>query len=565
VTTRRSLQGKWTRLAATLLSIASAAAALLAPARARAQSTTFYLDRLQIAGAPGDGLALWRPEIGPTRLYGQLALGSSRNPLRADNLVDDRDVAKTFSGPPVAFQITSYLTAGMELSERGAIQVTLPVTVYQTGSPTDNPAAGVGQAVRLAPAALADLRIDGRVALARSESGLLKLGARAALFLPIGDERSFTGDSGVWGNVGLAAELDFKSLFVTLNGGASIRPKTTLNQLTVGSELTYGLAVYLPLLHDRLRLGAEVFGSAGLLPQTAGDLDNAALEWSLNGRLFFNDRHSAWLGLGAGTRLTDGYAPNLRAVALFGGALAFAAREPVVITPVADAVKDADSDKDGLSDAEDACPIEPEDGVHPGDGCPEPLDSDKDGIPNTSDACPDQPEDKDGIDDSDGCPENDADGDGFADSADKCPKEPGVHGDDPEKEGCPQFIRRVSTEVKLFKQVEFEFGQSAILPRSYPILDEVARLLKANPDIKRLDIEGHTDNVGTEEFNESLSRTRAAAVKDYLAKRGGVEAGRLTFKGFGATRPLASNDTDEGRAQNRRVELHIVTAKAPAP
>ena len=215
----------------------------------------------------------------------------------------------------------------------------------------------------------------------------------------------------------------------------------------------------------------------------------------------------------------------------------------------------------------DLCPLQPDDGVHPDDGCPEPpdLDGDKDGIPNTADACPDQAEDKDGIDDTDGCPEDDADGDGIADALDKCPKEPGVHGDDPANEGCPQFIHRVKDAVQVKEKIDFDFGRSTLLPSSYPILDEVVRLLKANPDIKGLAIEGHTDNAGTEEINQELSRTRAAAVFTYLVKQGGIAADRLSFKGFGSTRPLEPNDSEKGRAKNRRVEPNILAAPAPAP
>jgi OmpA-OmpF porin, OOP family len=550
---------------APLLPAMLTAALLFAPARAHAQSNTFYLDRLQIAGASDDGLGVWRPQIGPTRLFGQLALGYSVNPLRVDNLIANPEQAKVLRGSPVATQLTTYLTAGCEILQRGAIQVSLPITLFQRGSPPYHPGAGLNQAVHLASSAPADLRIDGRVVLAQTESGLFKLGARTALFLPSGDERSFTGDVSVWGNVGLGAELDFKSLLVMLNAGASIRPKTTLNQLTVGSEVTYGAAVYLPLMRDRVRLGAEVTGAVGLLERTAGSLDDRPLEGSLNSRIFFNGKHTGWFGLGAGTRLTEGAAPDFRGVALIGGAFALDTKKPVVIAPVPDFTHDADTDKDGVPDIEDACPSEPDDGIHPGDGCPEPPDRDKDGILDKLDACPDQPEDKDGIDDADGCPEDDADGDGFPDAVDKCPKAPGVHGDDPAEEGCPQFIRRVSNEEQLFRQIDFEFGNSTILPKSYPILEEVVRLLKANPEITRLDIEGYTDNVGAAEVNETLSRMRAAAVYDYLVKRGGIAPGRLTFKGFGAAKPIASNDTEEGRAKNRRVEFHIAPLPAPTP
>lgn len=555
---RRALRRPIAPLAAAL-----SAALLLAPDQAAAQVTTFYLDRFQIAGAPEDSPGLWRPVFGTTRFYAQLGGGLSKNALRAEHLANSPEQAASLLGPPVAVQATGYITAGMELNERGAVQFTLPITVFQSGSPADNAATGLTRVISLAQTAPADMRIDARVLLTASDAGRLKVGARAAAFLPTGNARSFTGEGAVWGNMALSAELDFEKFFVTANAGASIRNKTTLNALTVGSELTYGLGVYMPLMHDRLRLGGELFGSAGLLSGS----DGAPLEWSLNGRLFFNARHTGWLGAGAGTRITDGIAPDFRAVMLFGGAFVPAADKPVVERrPVPRVIPEPDTDKDGVPDVFDTCPEEPDDDFRPGDGCPEPVDIDHDGILNKADHCPDAAEDKDGIDDADGCPEDDADRDGFADAVDKCPKEPGVHNDDPEKEGCPKYIRKLVAEVALKREIEFETGKSAILERSYPILDELVKLLQVNPDIERLDIEGHTDNVGPATLNETLSNARAAAVRDYLVQKGGIAPTRLTSKGYGPSRPIASNDTPEGRARNRRVELHIIqqtTAESP--
>jgi outer membrane protein OmpA-like peptidoglycan-associated protein len=108
----------------------------------------------------------------------------------------------------------------------------------------------------------------------------------------------------------------------------------------------------------------------------------------------------------------------------------------------------------------------------------------------------------------------------------------------------------------VLKRIEFDFDRSTILPVSFPILDEVVSLLKANPTIKQMLIEGHTDNQGTPEYNQKLSDDRAGSVMAYLASKG-IEAGRMTAKGWGLTKPRATNDTDEGRQQNRRVEFHI--------
>ena len=561
---RHSGPARWAKRAAKiLLPGATLASTLLVPAVVRAQDKTFYLDRLQIAGAPADGLAIWRPEIGQTRLYGQFGLGFSLNPLRVDNHVDNIDKAERLAGPPVANQLGAYLTAGAEILERGAVQVTLPLALYQSGNPTGNNAVGLNQNVNMQAFAPMDLRLDGRVVVFRTEDKSFKLGLRASAFLPTGDEFSFGGDKEAWANFGLATEYDAKKFVVALNAGFSLRPTAQLHELTVGRELTYGAGVYVPLMQDRLRLGAELFGSVGLLPATLGELDAAPLEWSVQGRMALDAKKASWAGLSIGSRLTGGYAPDMRIVAVVGGAFGLKDTEVGAGAARYQFRDDVDTDKDGFPDLVDMCPVDKEDKSppNPDDGCPTMADRDKDGIPDSVDKCPENPEDKDGIDDRDGCPEDDADQDTIPDAEDKCPKEPGVRGDDPQKEGCPQFVRRISgsSEIQITKQVEFEFDSNVILPRSYPILDEVVRLLRANPEIKLVSVEGHTDDVGKPEYNDKLSGARAAAVRDYLINKGGIAAARLESKGFGARKPLAPNTSDEGRARNRRVEFHIVT------
>ena len=108
---------------------------------------------------------------------------------------------------------------------------------------------------------------------------------------------------------------------------------------------------------------------------------------------------------------------------------------------------------------------------------------------------------------------------------------------------------RVSTHGILFAT-----NSDAIRPESAPTLEEIATMLQQHPDLK-LTIEGHTDNVGAAAANQALSERRAAAVRQYLISHFQIDGARLTSKGFGATKPAASNDTPEGRQQNRRVEL----------
>ena len=186
-----------------------------------------------------------------------------------------------------------------------------------------------------------------------------------------------------------------------------------------------------------------------------------------------------------------------------------------------------------------------------------PPDRDGDGIPDQYDKCPDQPEDKDGIDDGDGCPEDDADNDGVPDAVDACPKMPGRPNSDPKKNGCPTYIQEDGTVVRVLQQVHFAFGTARILPESFPVLQEVADYLKSNKAIKKMSIEGHTDNKGKADLNKRLSQERANSVMTWLVQHG-VEQGRLEAHGYGMERPIEENDTDAGRAKNRRVEVKIL-------
>ncbi|WP_433937752.1 OmpA family protein [Sorangium cellulosum] len=551
------------RCALTAAALAAPALAALAPSAAHAQDRTFYLDRLRMAGAPDDGFGVWRPHMGErTRLFGQLGLGVSVHPLRNDNYVDNLAIEEQLQGDgPVTSQLITYLNAGVEILGRGSLQVSFPVILFQDGNQTYNRDLGLNQSVDLKTAAPMDLRIDARVVPLELDERRFRLGLTGAVFVPLGNTYSFAGDRTVSSAFGLGAEYDFKDFIVTLNTGVAIRPHVQLNELHVGTELTYGVGGYVPLRDDTIRVGAEVFGSFGLIKETRGELDASPIEWQLNSRMFLTKDKALYAGAGVGTRMSGGYAPDFRGVAIVGGS--FSIEESDTRSPGFNFVieQEKDADGDGYPDVIDLCPEDPEDGKQPkpSDGCPDMPDRDGDGIPDVVDKCPDDPEDKDGIDDRDGCPEEDADQDGIPDVVDKCPKEPGqVVVDDPEKNGCPYYIRRIqgSAEIEIMKQVEFEFDSSRILPQSYPILDEVVRLLKANPEIKLLSIEGHTDNQGTIDYNDRLAQNRATAVRIYIINKG-VQSERLTSLGFGSRRPLVSNDTPEGRQRNRRVEFHI--------
>ncbi|MES1159174.1 MAG: OmpA family protein [Bacteroidota bacterium] len=152
-----------------------------------------------------------------------------------------------------------------------------------------------------------------------------------------------------------------------------------------------------------------------------------------------------------------------------------------------------------------------------------------------------------------GCPIPDRDKDGVNDEEDKCPDIPG----DKSNAGCPLVQNDIREKVALAaKNVFFETDRYKLLPASYKTLDEVAAILKQNPLLK-LDIEGHTDSTGLPEKNRVLSDRRAKAVLEYLSTQAGISRDRLSSAGYGSSRPVADNDTSEGRALNRRVEFKL--------
>lgn len=475
----------------------------LLPAAARAQTTTFTVDRLVMAGGPDDGIGVWRPDVArDTRFFGQLGLGFALNPFRVDNYVDDLNKAEKIAGPPVSHQLITYLNAGVELFNRASLQVAFPLILNQAGSPTNNTQANLPQiAVDRKSVAPMDMRLEGRFVVYRNEAKSFKLALSAAAFLPTGNHLSFAGDGKVGGAFGFATEYNAKSFYLVLNAAYRLRPFAHLNEVNISNEVLYGLGGYVPLRRGTIRVGAELFGAFGAGKQNTGDLDTTPLEWNVNGRMYFTAQRQLWAGLSAGTRLTGGYAPDFRSVLVLGGDF-------------------------GIKDTDPSSPS-PRYAFNVSDE----ADTDKDGIP---------------------------------DEVDACAREPGELNSNPDMNGCPKFIRRISgsAEIEILKQVEFAFDKSDILPVSYPILDEVVRLLQVSTEIKLVSIEGHTDNQGKADYNQKLSEDRANSVMAYLVSKG-IDAGRLSATGFGMTKPLQSNDTEAGQQRNRRVEFKIKQQVAP--
>ncbi|MCA9522313.1 MAG: thrombospondin type 3 repeat-containing protein [Myxococcales bacterium] len=246
-----------------------------------------------------------------------------------------------------------------------------------------------------------------------------------------------------------------------------------------------------------------------------------------------------------------------------------------------DGCPDPDNDKDGICDpwvsekgllgkyakickGKDQCPNEPEDkdGFQDEDGCPD-LDNDLDGVPEPQDKCPDQPEDWDGFQDDDGCPDLDNDGDGIPDLKDMCPDHKETFNKYKDDDGCPDsLVILTDKEIKILEKVYFETAKAKIRRVSYPLLSQVADVLKQHPEILLVQIEGHTDKRGGRNYNRRLSQKRARSVFLHLVKKHGIDKRRLKFKGYGFDKPRVQGTGPAVWEKNRRVEFNILKRKA---
>jgi outer membrane protein OmpA-like peptidoglycan-associated protein len=406
-----------------------------------------------------------------------------------------------------------------------------------------------------------------------------------------------------------------RRLRLSLNGGIRLRRTTTFTNsdpgpamapvtgrsITVGSELPVGLGVAYALAPQRFDLVGEVFGAVPL----GAHQSYQPLEALAGVKLYLARNSFLTLGAGRGLLTDRGGNPDLRA---FIG-IVF---EPSVGDRDGDGIKDdldrcpdaredfdgwqdedgcpdpdndrdgvpdeldrcpdipgvaahdgcpeglpGDRDGDGIRDELDRCPDEPEDkdGFEDEDGCPDP-DNDRDGILDVDDLCPDAPEDKDGFEDHDGCPDPDNDHDRIPDKDDRCPDAPETYNGYQDADGCPDHsvVARVEGGITTLHPINFEYDRAVIAPDSYYILDAVVATMNGYPDIELIEVQGHTDERGDDDYNLDLSRRRAAAVVAYLIAHG-VDPERLTSRGYGETQPIDPRHNEAAWALNRRVSF----------
>ena len=482
----------------------------------------------------------------------------------------------------VEHQLFAHVGFSHILWDRLRLGVSLPVALVVSG---EDAGSGAGGVATKDGTTVGDLRVGGDVRLLGEYGSAFTTAFGLHLHLPTGSQDSFTGDGKARIVPRFTAAGDIGALTYAGRLGVNIRTQNeNFANEPFGTELLFGGAIGVRLMDRKMTIGPEFYGSTVMSDSGDGLFarKTTPFEVIVGGHYRIGD---SWqVGAGVGPGLTRGFgAPKVRVLASVEW---FPAYEEAVALP-------PDTDGDGILDQDDACPQVR--GVPSDDpkkhGCPPPSDRDGDGIIDDVDACPDVagvasedpkkhgcplPDDRDGdgvIDSEDACPDEpgvrtedpktngcpapkDRDGDTILDDNDACPDVAGDPDPDPKKHGCPK-AKIVGGEIKILERVEFDTNKATIRSESEPVLNAVLSIMKSHKEITKISVEGHTDNRGGAGLNMRLSDRRAAAVVQWLTDRG-IDASRLTSRGWGQAKPIDKNDTAEGRQNNRRVEFHIV-------
>jgi outer membrane protein OmpA-like peptidoglycan-associated protein len=537
-------------------------------------------------------LQRFRPAAGPTDYIGVYGTGVPRH------LTVDASFYLDFADAPLEIpfgtqyqevvdgQNTLYATVNIGLFDRFEVSAVVPVTLLQSSedlSPITDPNP---IQPRLKRPALNDQRINAKWQILDPLLDPLGVAMVSSLYIPLSTRDALTSDEGVGFDVRAVAESWIvRGIRVALNVGYRFRSsRRQIAAAVIGDEILWGMGANFPLFIGDLDALLEVDGAVGIAKKRPGlrgvRPEEVPTELRVAARYALSDDWTITAGLGFG--LTDGFgAPDVRGFVGIGGYWVSGgkwgfdydadgifgyhdecpdASEDYDGHEDLDGCPDPDNDGDGVPDERDRCDNTPEGFEIGEDGCPD-DDLDGDGIPNKFDECPEDAEDLDGFEDADGCPDIDNDADGIPDSADECPGEKENFNDFQDEDGCPddpnQRVVVGEDNIIIMDQVNFATNQAKILSDSYPTLDEVARVLKENPQLERVRIEGHTDDRGSADYNQKLSQRRANSVRKYLIERG-INPDRLEAVGYGESQPIADNDTEEGRAKNRRSEFVIL-------
>lgn len=402
----------------------------------------------------------------------------------------------------------------------------------------------------LGAAALGDVRVLPKFTFLRDDRDGFGLGLISELRAPTHTHAFSGGGRMIAGALRLLIDHKFglSGLRFGVDAGVLLRKATHYRNVTAASEIQAGVALGYRFAGGPVEIAFDIRSALGLaqldseevgLEGLAGVLVDLTSEWKF---------HAA-----AGLGMLHGFGvPTFRA-------LAGVRWEPV----------DNDPDRDGLKSSEQLLrkqreELDPNAQTPPDNpGAVENVDAVDDSerahaIREGYDACPTLPEDFDGIEDDDGCPEGDEDGDGVLDYLDQCPQQDESINGFEDDDGCPdegpaQIIVEAG-RITILETIRFRPNSAEIERESHPILNQIALALRKHKEIEHVEIGGHTDNTGPHDFNMLLSRARARSVRQYIIGRG-IRPERLAANGYGPDRPIGDNASEEGRAQNRRVEF----------
>lgn len=486
-----------------------AASLALAPA-GRAEDPTrraFDPDPARLALSLGGGFAVETAAVTAPGTYGLAAIADYAEGLLSLRLGSDRDDL-------LESRLSLHLLGGWSIGF-GEVAVHLPIAVWQRSDLSLLTDRGVDGALvdRIARTALGDARLGLKIPILDERRFPVGVGALLDLRLPTGDRKAFTSDGAAAVPTAIATR-SFGPARVDAQLGYVVRGTGQYAQLVVHDGFAWGLggSMDLPPL-SRLTRWKAILELTGGWPR-GYDLEGARYRAPLSARggLRAALTRTTSVEIGGGTGLGEaGYGRERWRV--FAGV-----RWSEL--PVGGPAEDADGD----------------------------------GVPNLKDLCPREA----GPEELDGCP--DFDGDLIPDREDRCPREAGPA----ENDGCPvsvdePVVQIESERLSLKDSIQFDSGRDTIKKQSLKVLDQIAKLIAEHPELKRIRVEGHTDNVGPAAYNKDLSERRAASVVRYLAEKG-VARDRLVPAGFGFEKPVASNATALGRAKNRRVEFRIVAS-----
>lgn len=486
-----------------------------------------------------------------------LMLAYSNDPLVVNfEQGDDRERV----GSLVHDRISAHLVGSIGLWDWAQVGLEVPMALYQ-----NDKLGTLEPSTSLSGTSFGDMRVVPKLQFLRQGRHVVNAAVILGMSLPTGSETGFLSD----GSFGFEPEVAISRKMGAIKAAANFAFRSRKKRQQVGLNINDEIVTRLGLgyrlgtdgsgpieLDATLRLAtraSDFFGSAGtnhteLAGGASYDLPHnlvafSALSFGLSqgyGTPDFRTLIGIRLGLGLG---------DDKGSTIYRDADYVLRRRPLDVPPKAPPM---DQDGDGLLDKDDGCPTEPEDkdSFEDADGCPDP-DNDGDGVLDVDDRCPMEP----GIEAAQGCTPSDRDNDTVIDKEDNCPDEPGKV----EYQGCNtrQLVSLQDGQLAIMDIVHFKTNKDVILPKSFELLNNVAQVLSSHTDITQIRIEGHTDDRGPDAYNKDLSQRRAESVLRYLVERG-VVAERLEAMGYGEERPVETNETNEGRSANRRVEFKIL-------